>query len=61
MKDLETIMNTEDGVRVCVDEFGENVWFGLQARNATFHTQFTRAEAEQLVSALLKVLATEVV
>jgi len=59
MKDLETIMNTEDGVRVCVDEFGENVWFGLQARNATFHTQFTRAEAEQLVMALQKVLAKE--
>jgi predicted metal-dependent phosphotriesterase family hydrolase len=60
MKELETIMNTEDGVRVCVDEFGENVWFGFQARNATFHTQFTCAEAEQLLVALQKILAKEV-
>jgi predicted metal-dependent phosphotriesterase family hydrolase len=59
MKDLETVLNTEDGVRVCVDEFGENVWFGFQARNSTFHTQFTRTEAEQIIVALQKVLAIE--
>jgi hypothetical protein len=61
MKDLNTIIQNEDGVRVSVDEFGENVWLGFQARNATFHTQFTRAEAEQMIVALQKVLSTETV
>ena len=60
MKDLNTIIHNQDGVRVSVDEFGENVWLGLQARNATFSTQFTRDEAEQLLVALQKVLAKEV-
>ena len=60
MKDLNTIINNEDGVRVSVDEFGENVWLGFQARHATFHTQFTRDEAELLVVALQVILAKEV-
>ena len=60
MKDLNTIINNEDGVRVSIDEFGENVWLGFQARNVTFHTQFTRDEAELLVVALQAILAKEV-
>jgi len=60
MKDLNTIIHNEDGVRVSIDEFGENVWLGLQAHNATFSTQFTRDEAEQLLAGLQAILAKEV-
>jgi hypothetical protein len=61
MQDLETIIHNEDGVRVGVDEWHGGVWLSFQGSNASMHTTFTRDEAEQLVMALQKVLATETV
>jgi hypothetical protein len=60
MENIETIFQTEDGVRVAVDEWHGGVWLSFQARHASMHTTFTRDEAELLLVALQKVLAKEV-
>jgi hypothetical protein len=59
-KEIETIFQNEDGVRIAVDEWSDGVWLSFQARHASMHTTFTRDEAELLLVALQKVLAKEV-
>jgi hypothetical protein len=60
MKELETIIHNEDGIRVGIDEWHEGVWLSFQGSHASMHTTFTREEAEQLFVALIKILDKEV-
>ena len=60
-KEIETIIRTEDGVRVSVSEWNDiGVWMSLQAIHGYFHMTLTKAEAEQLLVGLQAVLAKEV-
>ena len=60
-EEIETIIRTEDGVRVSVSEWGnDGVWLSFQACCSLMHTTFTREEAEQLLVGLQAVLAKEV-
>ena len=59
--EIETIIYTEDGVRVSVSEWDDTgVWMGLQASHGSFNMTLTKAEAEQLLVGLQAVLAKEV-
>jgi hypothetical protein len=59
--EIETIIRTEDEVRLSVSEWDETgVWMGLQASHGSFNVTLTRAEAEQLLVGLQAVLAKEV-
>jgi hypothetical protein len=61
MKDIETTIHTDDGVRVSVDEWDDGgVWLHLQGRGASMHCTLTRAEAEQMLAGLQAILAKEV-
>jgi len=54
---METIIKTEDGVRVSVDSWDEGgAWLHLSMRHGTASAVLTRAEAQQLVAGLLAVL-----
>ena len=60
-EEIETIIRTEDGVRVSVSEWDDTgVWMGLQASHGSFNMTLTKAEAEQLLVGLQAVLAKEV-
>ena len=60
-EEIETIIYTEDNVRISVDEWDDGgVWLGLQARGASMHTTLTRAEAQRVLEGLQAVLAREV-
>ena len=59
MKDLETVIYNEDGVRVGIDDWHGGVWLSLQGSHASMYTTFTREEAEQLLMGLQKILAKE--
>ena len=59
--EIETIIYTEDGVRVSVSEWDDTgVWMGLQASHGSFNMTLTNAEAEQLLVGLQAVLAKKV-
>jgi len=61
MKDIETTIHTDDGVRVSVDEWDDGgVWLHLQGRGASMHCTLTRTEAEQMLAGLQAILAKEV-
>jgi len=61
MSDIETIIYTEDDVRISIDEWDDGgVWLGLQARGSHMHCTLTRKEAEQMLKNLQAVLAKEV-
>lgn len=56
-EDIQTVIYTEDDVRVSVDEWDDGgVWLSLQSRGASMHTTLTRAEAEQMLAGLQAVL-----
>ena len=58
--EIETIIHCEQGVRVSVSDFDENVWLHLSMRNGTSHAVLSRSEAELLVAGLQAILAQEV-
>jgi hypothetical protein len=59
--DKETIIVTENGVRVSVSEWDDDcTWLHLGMRHGTGHAVMTRAEVEQLVAGLQAILAKEV-
>jgi hypothetical protein len=61
-EEIETIINTEDEIRLAVSEWEENkVWISIQARQSTMYLTLTQAEAEKLSEGLLKILNKEVV
>lgn len=54
---METIIKTEDGVKVSVDSWDDGgAWLHLSMRHGTASAVLTRAEAQQLVAGLLAVL-----
>jgi hypothetical protein len=60
-EEIETIINTEDGVRVAVSEWGKDgVWLSLQFHHSSMYATITRDEAEQLLVGLQAILAKEV-
>ena len=60
-EELETIISTEEGVRVSVSEWDDGgAWLHLSMRGSTAHAALTRAEAEQLLAGLQAILAKQV-
>ena len=58
---METIIRTEDGVRVSIDSWDEGgAWLHLSMRNGTASVVLTREEAQKLLAGLQAVLAEEV-
>jgi hypothetical protein len=59
--EIETIIRTEDEVRLSVSEWDETgVWLSLQASHGSFNVTLTKSEAQQLLAGLQAVLAKEV-
>jgi hypothetical protein len=59
--EIETIIRTENDVRVSVSEWDEaGVWMGLQASHGSFNVTLTKDEAEQLLAGLQAILEKEV-
>ena len=57
-EEIETVINTEHGVRVNVAEWDEDsVWLYLAGRGASMSTVLTRTEALALVAGLQEILA----
>ncbi|MEY4234835.1 MAG: hypothetical protein RLZZ454_93 [Pseudomonadota bacterium] len=54
--EIETIIRTEEGVRLSVDSFDDGVWLSLQARHGSAHVVLTRKEAEQMLAGLQAIL-----
>ena len=61
MKDIETTIHTDDGVRVSVDEWDDGgVWLHIQRSGGSMYTTLSRKETEMLVAGLQAILAKEV-
>ena len=61
MNEIETIIHTEAGVRVSVNEWGDGgAWLHLSMRNGTVYAALTKDEAQQLLAGLQAILAKEV-
>ena len=59
--EIETTIYTEEGVRISVDEWDDGgVWLSLRNNGASLYTTMTRADAEQLLAGLQKILSKEV-
>lgn len=59
--EIETIINTEDGIRLVATEWDDGgAWLNLRTGSASMSAVLTRAEAEQLVAGLQAILAKEV-
>jgi hypothetical protein len=59
--EIETVIKTEDGVRVSIDSWDEGgAWIGLQMRGGSAYAVLTRSEAEQMLVGLQAILASEV-
>jgi hypothetical protein len=59
--EIEITIYTEDDMRVSIDEWDNGgVWLGVRGRGHGGHCVLTRAEAEQMLSALQTILAKEV-
>ena len=58
-EELETIIRTEDGTRVSINPFDEDVWLHITMRNGTVHTVISRADAQRLMKGLQAILATQ--
>ena len=60
-EEIETIIRTEDDVRLVASEwdFG-GAWLHLRTNGASMSAVLTRAEVEQLVAGLQAILAKEV-
>jgi len=60
-QEIETIISTENGVRVSVSEWYDGcVWLSLINRGSSAYTSLTRAEADQLLAGLQAILSKEV-
>ena len=60
-EELETIIRTEDGIRVSVSGWDEGgAWLRLSMRYGSAYATLTRSEAEQLLEGLQAILAKEV-
>jgi hypothetical protein len=58
---METIIKTEDGVRVSIDTWDNGgAWLHLGTRHGSSSAVLTRAEAQKLLAGLQAVLAEEV-
>ena len=56
--ELETSIETQDGVTVSVSEWDDGgAWINIMQRHGSMYTGLTRAEAEQLVAGLQAILA----
>ena len=60
MKDLETVVHTEEQTTVCVDRWDDGVWLSIQVHGGSARTILTREEAERLVQGLQAILDAEV-
>jgi hypothetical protein len=60
MTDIETIIHTDEGVRVSVSDHDEGVWLHLSLRHGTAFAVMNRDEAERLMAGLQAILAQEV-
>ena len=61
MNEIETIINTEAGIRVSVNEWDDGgAWLHLGMRNGTVYAALTKDEAQQLLAGLQAILAKEV-
>lgn len=61
MNEIETIINTEAGIRVSVNEWDDGgAWLHLSMRNGTVYAALTKDEAQQLLAGLQAILAKEV-
>jgi len=59
--EIETTIYTEEGVRISVDEWDDGgVWLSIRNNGASLYTTMTRADAEQLLAGLQKILNKEV-
>jgi len=58
--EIETVIKTQDEVRVSVSDFGDDVWICLMGHSATFSATLTKSEAKRLVAGLLAVINAEV-
>jgi len=59
--EIETVIKTEDGVRVSIDSWDEGgAWIGLQMRGGSAYAVLTRDEAQQMLVGLQLILAQEV-
>lgn len=59
--EIETIIKTEDNVRVSIDSWDNGgAWLHLSMRHGTACATLTRSEAEQLLAGLQAILAQEV-
>ena len=59
--EIETVIKTEDDVRVSVDSWDNGgAWIGLQMRGGSAYAVLTRSEAEQMLAGLQLILAQEV-
>ena len=59
--EIETVIKTEDNVRISIDSWDEGgAWLHLQVRGGSAYATLTRSEAEQLLAGLQAILAQEV-
>jgi len=59
-EEIQTVIFTEENVRISVDEYNEGVWLSLQGHGASMYTTLTIEEANQMLAGLQKVLNKEV-
>jgi hypothetical protein len=59
-EEIQTVIFTEENVRISVDEYNEGVWLSLQGHGASMYTTLTIEEAKQMLAGLQKVLNKEV-
>lgn len=60
MKDLETVVHTEEQTTVCVDRWDDGVWLSVHLLGGSVRTIMTREEATRLIQGLQAILAAEV-
>jgi hypothetical protein len=59
--EIETTIYTEEGVRISVDEWDDGgVWLSIRNNGASIYATMTRADAEQILAGLQKILNKEV-
>jgi hypothetical protein len=55
-EEIETIINTKDGVRLSVSAYENGAWLHMILNGGTAYATLTRAEAEQLLVGLQAIL-----
>ena len=58
--EIETIIKTEDGVRLSISAYENGAWLHMILNGGTAYATLTRAEAEQLLTGLQAILNQEV-